>query len=230
MNDQQLTAILPILLFVGFIVVIFGVIVVAVIIGRKRAQERTRQLASAASFLGWQFSPVAEMNWIPNLEKFGLFNQGHSKRITNAMYGELEGMKAAAFDYRYTVGGGKNSQTFNQTVVYFEPRDLNLPFFSLRPERVFHKLISAFGYQDIDFGNRPTFSTKYLLRGPDEPAVRNLFNDALLNFYEMNLGLSADGGGNQLFIFQQNYRQPPQQVQSTVNASLQLLRLYGNRW
>jgi hypothetical protein len=46
----------------------------------------------------------------------------------------------------------------------------------------------------------------------------------------MNQGLSADGGGNQLFIFQQNYRQPPQQIQSAVNAGLQLQRLYGNRW
>jgi hypothetical protein len=39
-------------------------------------------------------------------------------------------------------------------------------------------IVSAFGYQDIDFGNRPTFSSKYLLRGPDEPSVRNLFTDA----------------------------------------------------
>jgi hypothetical protein len=146
------------------------------------------------------------------------------------MYGETEGVKAAIFDYRYTVGGGKNSQTFNQSVLYFEPPNLNLPFFSLRPEHLLHKLIEAFGYQDIDFGNHPTFSSKYLLRGPDEPALRNLFNDALLGFYEMNQGLSADGGGNQLFFFQQNYRQPPHQIQATVNAGLQLQRLYASRW
>lgn len=69
-----------------------------------------------------------------------------------------------------------------------------------RPEHTFHKIISAFGYQDIDFGNRPTFSSKYLLRGPDEQGIRNLFIDALLGFYEMNEGTSTDGGGSQLFI------------------------------
>ena len=230
MDQQQVTTILIFLLVFGFIALIFGILIVALIVGRKRAQERTRQVASVATLLGWQFSAAAPLNWIPNLEKFALFNQGHSKSIANSMYGETDGVKAAVFDYRYTVGGGKNQQTFNQTVVYFEPRNLNLPFFSLRPERLFHKLISAFGYQDIDFGNRPTFSSKYLLRGPDEQAVRNLFNDALLGFYEMNPGLSADGGGNQLFIFQQNYRQPPEQIQSTINAGLQLQRLYGPRW
>ena len=230
MDQQQVTTILIFLLVFGFIALIFGILIVALIVGRRRARERMQALVKVAGFLGWQFSEAAPLNWIPNLEQFALFNQGHSKSIANAMYGETEGVKAAVFDYRYTVGGGKNQQTFNQTIVYFEPRNLNLPFFSLRPERLFHKLISAFGYQDIDFGNRPTFSSKYLLRGPDEQAVRNLFNDALLGFYEMNPGLSADGGGNQLFIFQQNYRQPPEQIQSTVNAALQLQRLYGPRW
>jgi hypothetical protein len=229
-NQDQLSTILTVLVIVSFIVFIIGVVIVAVIVSRKRAQERTRQLASVANLLGWQFTEAADLNWLPNLETFTLFNHGHSKSITNAMYGETEGVKAAVFDYRYTVGGGKNSQTFKQSVVYFEPRNLNLPFFSLRPEYLLHKLISAFGYQDIDFGNRPTFSSKYLLRAPDEAAVRNLFNDALLGFYEANLGLSADGGGNQLFLFQQNYRQPPHQIQSTINAALQLQRLYGNRW
>ncbi|MEP6568577.1 MAG: hypothetical protein ABJC10_02295 [Acidobacteriota bacterium] len=230
MNQDQLSTILTVLVIVGFIVFIIGLLIVALIVSRKRAQERTRQLSSVATLLGWQFSSIATMNWIPNLETFALFNQGHSKSIANAMYGELEGVKAAVFDYRYTVGGGKNSQTFQQSVVYFEPRNLNLPFFSLRPEHLFHKLIEAFGYQDVDFGNHPTFSSKYLLRGPDEPALRSLFNDALLGFYEMNLGLSADGGGNQLFLFQQNYRQPPQQIQSVITAGLQLQHLYANRW
>jgi hypothetical protein len=115
-------------------------------------------------------------------------------------------------------------------VIYFEPRNFNLPLFSLRPEHAFHKIISAFGYQDIDFANRPTFSSKYLLRGPDEQSIRNLFSDALLGFYEMNEGTSTDGSGNQLFIFRLNSRPAPQETQAFLNWGLQLQRLYGNRW
>lgn len=230
MNQDQLSTILTVLVIVSFFVLIIGVVIVALIVSRKRARERTRQLASVAPLLGWQFSETAGLNWIPNLETFALFNQGHSKSLTNVMYGEIDGVKAAVFDYRYTVGGGKNSQTFTQTVVYFEPRNLTLPSFSLRPEHLFHKLIEAFGYQDIDFGNHPTFSSKYLLRGPDELALRNLFNDALLNFYETNLGVCTDGGGNQLFIFRPNQRAEPHDTQSVVNWALQIQRLYGGRW
>lgn len=182
--DQQLIPIVIVLFFVLFGVVLIGGLIVASIISRKREQERTRQLSNVAGLLGWQFTEAAAMSWIPNLDKFALFSHGHTKSLTNVMYGEFAGVKAAVFDYRYIVGHGKNRSIHNQSVVYFEPRDLDLPFFSLRPERVFHKIISAFGYQDIDFGNRPDFSSRYLLRGPDEGAVRQSFNDALLGFYE----------------------------------------------
>jgi hypothetical protein len=229
-NPQLIT---PIIVTVGIFAVLaifLAIVIVAGIVNKRREEERTRALTSVAAFLGWQFSEAAGMNWIPNLEKFALFSHGHSKALKNVMYGEIEGLKAAVFDYYYVTGSGKNRRTYNQSVVYFEPRDLNLPLFSLRPEGVMHKLISAFGYQDIDFGQRPTFSSRYLLRGPDEAAIRTTFSDALLSFYEMNEGSSTDGGGNQLVIFRQNYRLPPQEVQAYVNWALQLKRLYSNRW
>lgn len=211
-------------------VLIFGGVIVAAIVGRRRERERTEQLRSAGPLLGLQFSETAPLNWIPNLERFALFNQGHSKSLNNVLYGELDGVKSALFDYKYSVGHGKHRSNFAQSVVYFEPRNLSLPFFSLRPEHTFHKIAAAFGYQDIDFGNRPTFSSKYLLRGPEEQAVRNVFNDALLAFYEINQGSSADGGGSQLFIFRQNYRAAPHETQAFINWALQVQRLYRSRW
>lgn len=229
-TDRQVTAVLITLFFFAFLVVVIGWLIVASIIDRKREQERTRQMVNVAGLLGWQFAEVAGTNWIPNMDKFALFSQGHSKKINNAMYGEIDGVKAAVFDYFYAVGHGKHQSRFNQSVIYFEPRNLNAPLFSLRPEHTFHKIISAFGYQDIDFGNRPTFSSKYLLRGPDEQGIRNLFTDALLGFYEMNEGTSTDGGGSQLFIFRQNSRPSPHETQAFLKWGLQLQRLYGNRW
>ena len=228
--DRQVTAVLLTIVFFGFFVLLIGWLIVATIASSRREQERTRQMLNVASLLGWQFSEAAGMNWIPNLDTFALFSQGHSKQIRNAMYGEIDGVKAAVFDYYYVVGHGKHRSTFNQSVAYFEPRNLSLPPFSLRPEHAFHKIISAFGYQDIDFGNRPDFSSKYLLRGSDEQAVRSIFTDALLGFYEMNEGASTDGGRNQLFIFRQNQRPSPHETQAFLNWGLQLQRLYGNRW
>src|SRR6185503_18800487 len=145
-------------------------------------------------------------------------------------YGEVNAVKAALFDYTYVTGSGKNRTTHNQTVVYFEPRDLNVPFFSLRPENALHKLATVFGYQDIDFGNRPLFSSKYLLRGADEQGIRNTFTDALLTFYETNQGLSVDGGGNQLFVFRSGQRAAPHELQRFINSVLPLTNLFTRRW
>ncbi len=183
-------------------------------------------LKSSATMLGWQFAEEAPFNYLPNLQQFTLFGEGHSKQIKNLMTGETNGVKAALFDYIYTVGSGKHQHTHYQSVAYFEPRHLNIPSFSLRPENVMHKLISALGYQDIDFGHRPTFSSKYLLRGTDEQGIRNIFSDALLGFYEMSEGACTDGGGNQLFIFRPGFRTPPHEAQTFISWAESLQRLF----
>ena len=141
------------------------------------------------------------------------------------LYGEASGIKAVVFDFVYVLGSGKNSRTCAQTMVYLEPGNISLPYFSLRSERFAHKIWAAFGYQDIDFGNRPTFNSQYLLRGPDEQAIRKMFNDSLLSFYEMNPGTCTDGGGNRLFVYRENYRCEPQQIQPFIGLALSVLNL-----
>jgi len=217
---------IPIVLVALFFVLLIGVIVAVTVYRRKREQERTLGVKSSATMLGWQFAEEAPLNYIPNLESFALFSQGHSKQIKNLIYGETNGVKAALFDYIYTVGHGKHAHTHYQSVAYFEPRNLNIPSFSLRRENVMHKVISALGYQDIDFGHRPTFSSQYLLRGMDEPGIRNVFSDALLGFYEMSEGACTDGGGSQLFIFRPGYRTPPHEAQAFINWAESLQRLF----
>jgi len=210
---------------VVFFVVIVGVTITIRIYSRQKEKERTRQLQIAAGQLGWNFAPAAPLNMIPGLERFTLFNHGHGREIKNMMYGVANGVKAAVFDYIYVTGSGRSRQTHYQSVVYLEPGNLSIPFFTLRPEGFFHKLISALGYQDIDFGQRPTFSSQYLLRGPDEQAIRNIFSDRLLSFYETYAGTCTDGGGNQLFVFRSEYRLEPQEIQPYVGVGLSVLNL-----
>lgn len=208
-----------------FIAVVLGLVVFFIIYSRKKERERTLQLQQAASQLGWNFMPRAALDMIPGAERFALFSQGHSKQIKNMMYGEASGIKAAVFDYVYVTGYGKHQQTHYQSVVYLEPGNLVVPYFSLRPEGVLHKLFSVFGYQDIDFGQRPEFSRRYILRGQDEPAVRQTFNDRLLAFYENYPDTCTDAGGNQLFLFRGGYRFQPQEIQSYVGLGLNILNL-----
>ena len=222
MSMNSLAPLLPLL----FLVVIAGLAIAILVYNRRRERERTQQLQLVASQIGWNFAATAPLNMIAGLERFALFNQGHNKEIRNFMYGETSGTNAAVFDYLYIVGYGKNRQTHYQSVVYLEPGNLSLPYFSLRPENFLHRIISAFGYQDIDFGQRPEFSRRYILRGQDEPAIRQVFNDRVLSFYEAYPETCTDGGGNQLFLFRSNYRIQPQEIQSYVALGRNLLNLF----
>jgi len=216
---------IPVAVTLLFVLLIIPLIIFLLIYQNKKEKERTQALAVKAAQLGWSFSAEAPMNMIPGLERFPLFNQGHAKHIKNFMYGEASGVKAAVFDYRYTVGSGKNSHTHFQSVVYLEPGNLSVPFFSLRPENFIYKMLSAFGYQDIDFGQRPEFSRHYLLRGQDEISIRQAFNDRVLGFYESYAGTCTDAGGNQLFVFRSDQRLQPHEVEGYVGLGLQLLSL-----
>ena len=216
---------MPALFSLLFVVVIVVLVVVLLIYQNKKEKERTKALEVTAAQLGWSFSATAPMNMIAGLERFPLFNQGHSKKIKNFMYGQASGVKTAVFDYIYTVGGGKSSHTYFQSVVYLEPANLNIPFFCLRPENFFHKMLGAFGYQDIDFGQRPEFSKNYLLRGQDESLIRQIFNDRVLAFFESYTSTCTDAGGNQIFLFRSSHRLEPQEIEGYVGVGLQLMSL-----
>lgn len=202
-----------------------GLAVFLIIYNNRKEKERTQALQRFAGTLGWSFAPDAPLNMIAGLDRFTLFTHGHSKRIKNFMYGQAQGVKAAVFDYIYVTGSGKNQQTHFQTLVYLEPANLGLPMFSLRPESFFDKMLSALGYQDIDFGQRPEFSRQYILRGQDEPAIRQTFDDRVLAFFESYPGTCVDAGGNQLFLFRGGYRFQAHEIEGFVGLGLQALNL-----
>ena len=214
---------LPVLAPIIFAVTFLSIALFVTLYQKKKERERTAAMRAVANFLKWNFVDLAPWNMIPNLDSFALFNHGHSKQIKNFMYGEANGVKAALFDYIYVVGSGRNRTTHFQSVVYLEPGNLRAPSFSLRPEGFFTKIMTAFGYQDIDFGQRPEFSKRYLLRGQDEMAIRQAFNDQLLSFFETYQGTSVDAGNNQLFVFRADFRCSAEEVQNQLSVALSIL-------
>jgi hypothetical protein len=214
-----------VLIIIFFWIFFIGLAVFLLIYNKRKERERTQALQQVAGTLGWSFAPEAPMNMIPGLERFTLFSQGRSRQIKNFMYGQAQGVKAAVFDYIYVTGSGKSQQTHYQMVVYLEPSSLMLPMFALRPETLFHRMLSAFGYQDIDFGQRPDFSKQYILRGQDELAIRQTFNDRVLAFFEGYPGTCMDAGGNQLFVYRAGYRFQPHEIEGYVGVGLQAVNL-----
>lgn len=179
----------------------------------RSEKQRTEQFEQIAQDLGLPYFPKGDSSLQEGLSHFHLFSQGRSRKIRNMMHGESSGVQLAIFDYRYTVGGGNNSRTYKQSVVYFQSPALSLPQFAVRPEGFFHKVGGAFGYQDIDFESHPEFSKTYLLRGENESAIRECFDDDLLTFFETQSKISVEGVGDQLMFYRSGKRIKPGEIQ-----------------
>ncbi|MGH9944162.1 MAG: hypothetical protein ACRD9R_17595 [Pyrinomonadaceae bacterium] len=227
---ENIDSVLPFLVILLPFLFMGGVVVLIIILVKKRnaeLRERARQMqAASVTQLGWPYAAESPLEFFSGHEQFETFSTGHSKEIRNLIHGEREGTRVAVFDFDYTVGHGKSRTTYSQTILVLESEKLGLPFFSMRPENFLHRIAGAFGYQDIDFAQRPGFSGFYLLRGQNELHIREAFAERVLAYYEQNPGLSTDGGGQRLLCYRQNSKVPPEQLRQFVEWGLGLAKLF----
>jgi hypothetical protein len=207
---------------VGFVAVALAVAGGAAYLGHRAELKRLAELAAVAEEMGFEFTPKGDPALVADYAGFELFGQGHSKSLTALMRGRANDLEVALFDYSFTTGSGKHRHTSRQTAVVFR-FDGRLPKFSLRPENVFHRLGTLFGYQDIDFDSHPAFSKRYLLRGEDEAAVRALFTDGVLTFFEENLGLMVEGAGGRLLVYRSQARVKPDEARTFLDEAFGVL-------
>ncbi len=204
-----------------------GVVLVAVVVAVTswRAEKQRREaLAALAEQLGYTYTPDG-IDLGP-LQGLHLFAQGRSREGCNVLRGQEAEIGVTIFDYAYVIGSGKNRRTSRQTVVWLRWPAWRLPQFALRPENVLHKIGGLFGFQDIDLPQAPEFSRLFLLRGPVEAAVRQVFNPMVVDFFQRRAGLSAEGCGADLVLYRADRRLRVEELRGMVNEALDL----AQRW
>ncbi len=212
------------LFFGGFIA--FGLLMfLCASISEKRRTEKFRLVAEE---LGLPFFPKGDQLLIGRLSEFHLFSEGDRKKIENMLHGESDTVEVAIFGYKYTVGGGKDSSTNRQSVIYFQSQSLDLPKFALRPESIFHRIGGVFGYQDIDFETHAGFSKSYLLRGTDEEQIRETFTDQVLEYFEQHQGISVEAARDDLIFYRASKRIKPTDVRQFMEEGFRVFRLFEN--
>jgi len=82
------------------------------------------------------------------------------------------------------------------------------------------------GYQDIDFEISPGFSKKYLLRGPDDAAIRSVFTSRALIFFESEPGLCVEADGRKLIVYRHSVRVKPELIRESVEKGVQVACLF----
>ena len=204
-------------------------LVAGIVIWQIRAdRQRTELLRTVAQTMGFSYEETFDADALTQLAgAMPVMNRGHSRKIQRMMRGKLADRDAAIFDYRFTTGGGKSSHTHLQTVVLFPDPVTGLPDFELSPENFLHRVAEAFGYQDLDFPENEEFSKLYLLRGPDEPAIRKLFRSDVLAFLGGAPRWHVQTHGGRLAIFREGKFTQPADMPSYAAEALRIAGLLG---
>lgn len=175
----------------GFMIVLLLAAAVAVVVFAWKAEQKRR-----AAFRAWAerrgFSYRHEHD--PELRKiYGFLDRlqiGHSRRGYHLLRGEWDGRRAAAFQFRYTIGSGKHQQTVQVGVALLH---LERPFpeFLLGPENVLHRFVGALGFDDIDFES-VEFSNAYHVRCADKKFAFDFCHTRMMEYLLAHRGVCLE--------------------------------------
>lgn len=211
----------------GIIILMLGIMVVGLVYNVWANKKRREALQQTALETGFNFMAEDKVysSELQNMGSFELFSKGHSRKAYNFLRGQRRDAQVTVFDYKYTTGGGKNSHTYNQTAVLFNLEQAELTPFNLRPRGLFDKVAAKFGQTEIDFSIAAEFTKKYLVKGNDESAIRQMFNPSVIAFFEKQIGLTVEANEKQLLVYRQSKRVKPEEMKAFVENATQLLAL-----
>ena len=164
-NNQIPTTAIVLIIFViigliMFLAMIFFFALLIRIAMRRREYnaQRGAEMATVAGQIGFNFKPQSELNDVPVIANFDMF-EGNIIKIENLMTGKINGKDIALFDcvYMNVASPGSGATTSRQTMAMIEDKRLNLPFFYLRPEGTLEKALNFVSRMDIDIPQRPIF-------------------------------------------------------------------------
>lgn len=187
------------------------------------SRKRTQALQDASVMIGFTFGGEEwpDKGRAPLLET-ELFGKGHSRQARNIMMGSGGGLRISLFDYAYTVGTGKNRQTYTQSVASFSKDGASLPYFALRSANALSGALDAVAHKNIHFEAAPEFARRYVLRGALPEKVEELFTPGLISFAE---GLDArekwhiEGAGDALFVYRAAKKVAPEKLRDFLDQT-----------
>lgn len=207
----------------GILVLIVLGSVIAVLLERKRRKELD-QLAKEMHFAFDDKFIDDDDDLLQSFNHLALFRQTRSQGAWNVLRGQADNIAVTIMDHRCSSGSRNSSE---QTVIVFQSDLLNLPSFTLRPESFAHRLFTAvLGYPDINFDDHPTFSTQHNLHGHDEKAIRQLFKDKVISYFEQHGSVIADGSGNSLMFCRLGNTVAVKDIQSFLDQGFEVFSLF----
>ena len=203
----------------GFVVIFVLAVVVGAVLWYLQtvaATKRRQRMSDVAITHGLSFSAKDPFH-MPNTVPLAFFDRGHSRKVSNVMYGRTaEGRDRRAFDYQYTTGSGKNRQvhTFSCGLI---STGATWPQLTLGPEGFFERVMDVVGGADIQFESEE-FNREWEVRSPDPRFASALIDPEMMLFLmEKAQGARIEVQGPWI-LFSGERRDPESLPQSIASA------------
>ena len=211
----------------GLLILVLVLLVGGWVYNAWSGKKRRETLQQTAMELGYNFRPEAKdfSDSLQNSSPFGIFGKGRNRKAYNILRGQRRDAQVAVFDYRYTTGGGRSSQTHYQTLVLFTLSEARLTPFNLKPRGFFDKIAARFGRREVRLEVTPEFSRRYQVTGDDEWAIRRVFSTAVVALLEQQGNLCCEASADQLLVYRPDKRVKPEDLRTFIDSATQLLDL-----
>ncbi|GAB4395581.1 MAG: hypothetical protein OHK0053_04700 [Microscillaceae bacterium] len=131
------------------------------------------------------------------IAQFTFFGGKQIKTIENRLTKQIEGATLEFMDVVVSEGARNAARSYKTSILFISHIHDHFPDFRLENQGF---LDNFFLGQDINFTQFPTFSKRYLLRGHQEVAIRQFFDEKLILFFEQNPGFQVETKGDKILI------------------------------
>ena len=188
-------------------------------------KNRPRRLREVAAAIGASFMLEDKQDLLASLDCFSLFDKEKicEGEIHNILQWTRHDVVLQVFDYDYR---HINNMRYSHqvSIAFAKLGQENLPKFRLEPGCIFDKIGDVLGLTDIDFRDYPAFSDKYLLKGSDEGAIRDLFDYKILDFFERTKKRpTVEAQGDKVVVYYPSERKRPEDVSEFVEEAKEIV-------
>lgn len=141
----------------------------------------------------------------------------------NHVYNELidNNKRYKLFDIEFSEGEFIAKEVI-RTSMFHVTLESPIPIFTLDRESLFDKVYALAGFSDINFEHHQDFSKRFHLVGEDRVAIKALFNDDLIHFFESNPYYHIESNGKSLLIFSKQRLASTKEVKALLDFGKRL--------
>jgi hypothetical protein len=194
---------------------------------QRRMTARQKRIADMAESRGWVFD--IRRDWDPaHLDDFHFFRLHPIEYRDTVVHGSYDGVDE---EIEFTIAdvtfdeGALIPEVYHTTAQVIR-LPIELPELVLEKEELLDRALELAGVDDIDYEHLDGFSRKFVIKAPDEPAVRAFMTPELIRFFEREEIYHLESTGDEIVVFKTLMRRSTaQEIEDMLSFSERLVSL-----